>query len=176
MVMLLAVPAVRVRFAIPSSNGIFRWLVLDLAATGSETHPLRFDAEIGQQRDNDCDTRRYARQPMLNLVVEVRSDACLQRRIDRGEQIAELVDDAGERAARIRGRKLIEMGGMTPHAPWTMNCIRKAPIASRTGLPERAQSGTIGNDRSAAATIARRRPIRSERDPKVKPPRIAPML
>src|SRR5580693_6532266 len=52
---------------------------------------------------------------------------------------------------------------MTPHAPWTMNCIRKAPIASRTGLPEKAQSGTIGNDRSAAATIARRRPIRSDR-------------
>jgi hypothetical protein len=88
----------------------FRWLVLDLAATGSETHPLRFDAETGQQRDNDCDTRRYAREPDAELVVEVRSDACLQRHIDRGEQIAELVDDAGERAARIRGRKLIEMG------------------------------------------------------------------
>ena len=110
MVMLLAVPAVRVGFAVRSSNGVLRWLVLDLAAIGSEAHPLRFDAETSQQRDDDCDTRRYARQPMLNLVVEVRSDACLQRRIDRGEQIAELVDDAGERAARLRGRKLIEMG------------------------------------------------------------------
>ena len=108
--MLLAVPAVRVGFAVRSSNGVLRWLVLDLAATGSEEHPLRFDAETSQQRDDDCGTRRYARQPEAELVVEVRSDAGLQRRVDRGEQIAELVDDAGEGAASLRGRKLIEMG------------------------------------------------------------------
>jgi hypothetical protein len=85
-------------------------LVLHLAATGSEAHSLRFDAETGRQRDDECDTRRYAREPDAELVVEVRSDACLQCRIDRGKQITELIDDAGERAARFRGRKRIEMG------------------------------------------------------------------
>jgi hypothetical protein len=62
-------------------------LVLDLAATGSEAHSLRFDAETGQQRDDECDTRRDAREPDAELVVEMRSDARLQCRIDRGEQM-----------------------------------------------------------------------------------------
>ena len=57
---------------------------------------------------------------------------------------------------------------MTPQAPWTKNCIRKAPIVSRTTLFEKAQSGMTGSVRSAAMTIARRRPICSEYAPKNK--------
>ena len=59
-------PAVRIGFAIRLLYGVFRRCVLDLAVTGSEIHPLRFDAETGQQRDDECDTRRYAREPDVN--------------------------------------------------------------------------------------------------------------
>ncbi len=63
-----------------------------------------------------------------------------------------------------------------PQALCTMNCIRKAPTASHKGDPAKAHKGTIGMETRAAMTIARRRPMRSDNVPKVRLPRIAPIL
>jgi hypothetical protein len=57
-----------------------------------------------------------------------------------------------------------------------MNCIRKEPTASHTGEPAKAHKGMMGMETSVAMTIARRRPMRSESEPKVRLPQIAPIL
>ncbi len=77
--------------------------------------------------------------PHAELVVEVRSDACLQHRIDRGDQIAELVDDTRESAARLRGRKLIEMGRNDAPRALDNEPYQKSPNRQRRS-PHRASS------------------------------------
>jgi hypothetical protein len=55
--------------------------------------------------------------PTLNSLWKCAAMPACSVVLTAGEQIAGLVDDAGERAARIRGRKLIEMGrNDTPRA------------------------------------------------------------
>ena len=65
---------------------------------------------------------------------------------------------------------------MTPHAPWTISCIRKAPIASHTALAANAQSGSTTSESTAAIMMVRRLPKRSESEPKDIPPIMAPTL
>ena len=51
-----------------------------------------------------------------------------------------------------------------------------APIASRTGVEEKAHRESAGSAMSAAMVIALTRPIFSDRWPKIRPPAIAPRL
>ena len=57
-----------------------------------------------------------------------------------------------------------------------MNCIRKAPAASSTGLVANAHSGSTDSESSAAMMIMRRRPNPSDSEPNRIPPQMAPIL
>ena len=65
---------------------------------------------------------------------------------------------------------------MTPQAPWTKNCMAKAPMPSIRAVVEKAQIAVTGNASSAAAITVRRRPKRWLSVPKTSPPNMAPIL
>jgi len=54
--------------------------------------------------------------------------------------------------------------------------MRKAPAASHTALVEKAQSGKTTSESNAAMMMMRRRPKRSDIEPKNMPPMMAPIL
>src|ERR1700736_1482584 len=97
---------------LPRSSG--SWLA---AATGAEGDTLRLDAERRQNCDYDSDAAGDQRQRQAIVATEMRGDAGLDRSIRRRQQIAELVDQAGERTAGLVRRQLVEMhGDYTPGA------------------------------------------------------------
>ncbi len=65
---------------------------------------------------------------------------------------------------------------MTPQAPCTITCIRKAPTASQMTLAAKAHSGSTTSDSNEAMMIMRRRPKRSDSAPNDRPPMMAPIL
>ena len=50
------------------------------------------------------------------------------------QQDAQLIGEAREQPANLRRRELVQMRRDTPHAPCTMNCIRKAPAVSTASV------------------------------------------
>jgi hypothetical protein len=124
--------------------------------------------------DRDCACDNGEREAVI--ARERRGDAGLQCGVDGGQQIAELVDKPGNVARAVSGDNSLRCTGTMPQAPWTKNCIRNAPAASKAGLAENAQSGITGRLSSAAMTMHLRRPKRSDSDPKKIPPQIMPIL
>src|ERR1700674_4109562 len=135
----------------------------------AERNPLCLGADGSQNcYDNrhrpghDCE-----RQPVIAAVMC--RDCGLKSGI-RGRQ------KPGKVPRALSGDNSFKCTGTTPHAPWTMNCIRKAPSASSTGLAENAQRGTTDNESNAAMMIIRRLPKRSDKEPNSRPPHMAPIL
>ena len=97
-------------------------------------------------------------------------DGGLQRGVDRGDQIAQLVHEPRQHRAGVGRHQFGQVGRYHARAPCTMNCIRKAPIPNISEPLENAHSGITGNASSAAMMIAFLRPIFSDNEPKKTPP------
>src|SRR5258707_15190736 len=96
---------------LPRSSG--GWL----AAAGAESDTLRLVVERCQNCDDDSDAAGDQRQRQTIVATEMRGDAGLDRSVCRRQQIAKLVDQAGERAAGLVRGQLVEMhGDYTPGA------------------------------------------------------------
>src|ERR1700736_5695607 len=97
---------------LPRSSG--SWLA---AATGAEGDTLRLVAERRQNCGDDSDAAGDQRQRQTIVATEMRGDAGPDSSVRRRQQIAKLVDQAGERAAGLVRRKLVKMhGDYTPSA------------------------------------------------------------
>ena len=70
------------------------------AFASAKAIPLASVPDGRQDGDDDRHRARDHRQRQAVIAAEMRGDAGLQRRVDRRQQIAELIDEAGERAAR----------------------------------------------------------------------------
>ena len=77
----------------------------------------------------------------------------LDRQVEGGQQIAELIRHAWVEPADRVGRELGEVGRDDTQAPWTKSCIRNAPRHSIAALCEYANSGTIGRPITAQKAI-----------------------
>jgi hypothetical protein len=94
----------------------------------------------------------------------MRREPGLQRRVDRGEQVSELVDEARDRAPRAVGREFVEMRALY------RELHEERADSEQTALLERAQIGRTGSESSAAMTLQRLLPKRSDRLPDNMPP------
>lgn len=87
-----------------------------------------------------------------------------------------MIGEARKRAADSVGRQFIKVRGDDAPCALDSELHEEGAERQQQRTEEYTQSGITGMASSDANTIARRRPIRSDKSPKVMPPRIAPTL
>ena len=85
----------------------------------AKNHALSLGAHSRKPRDDDCHRADDDGHRQAVIAAEMRGKARLHGGIDRRQQIAELIDEAGKGRARVVGRQFVEMH--RHHAPGALH-------------------------------------------------------
>src|SRR5258708_5206898 len=77
----------------------------------TEPHVFGLLSRPGDHGDDDCRHTGNKSQPDRVVAGVAFGDACLKSCIDRGKEIAQLIDEAGKRAPHALGREFVQMHG-----------------------------------------------------------------
>ena len=100
----------------------------------------------------------------------------LQGGIHRGQQIPQLIDEAGQHCPGVGRNQFVEPGRDHPPGALHHKLHQKRPGPQRQRAAGESHSGITGSASRAALIIALRRPIFSDSEPKKTPPMIEAML